>query len=1226
LDSDDNVYITGNTFIVSSYSIYLVKYNHSGGVIWENIWDRGFTSDISNDMIIDSSDNIYITGSTTYWSSSDSSVVLIKYNNSGEELWWESWRYVVWGYDDLRGEMLALDSVEDIYIAGRCEYDVNPDDRDVFLLKIDSLRNKKWYKIWGGNSIDSVRKVFVDPSDDIFLIGSTSSYGNDLYLLKYDKLGTFLGDLYWGGSNYITNWDMTIDTLGNIYATGEFDNLGPTNDDLYLLKYDNADPQIEIISPVQNQQYGNMTFNFNLTIVESDLDQTWYTLNDSAKFFFTGTTGVINQTVWDMYGNGTVSLKFYANDSIGTLAYAEVLIQKDINLPYINIISPVSDSFYETDPPDYIISYGGNNINSTWYSLNNGPNLYFSGNSGTINISLWNSCLDGKVVIRFYINDSSGWFTFDQVIINKNTLAPVISILAPTPNQLCGYKTIDYSLEIIEVYLDSYWYTLDGGVTNISLSSYTGTIDQTEWNKQGNGTVTIRFYALDEGGNEGSAQVTVRKEATPPLITIISPNENDVFSIVAPTFELDIQEPDLNTTWYTLDDGVTTFIFTGLTGSIEQTEWDKYGNGTITLKFYANDSYGFENFAQVMIRKDVIEPIITINSPDQDAAFSSLAPAFNITVVDSQLDSMWYTIDNELTNITIVSTVGTIDQTEWDKIGDESVSLRFYANDTLGNIAFSEVIIIKDTIQPVITINSPGSHNIFGNTSPSFDLSIVETNLDLVWYTLDGGITNISVSSLSGTIDQTEWNKLGNGTVTIQFYASDLAGFIGFSQVVVLRDIIAPIISINSPNVADVFAHNAPSFSLSIEESDLDLVWYTLDGGITNISLSSLSGTIDQTEWNKLGNGMVTIQFYTRDFTGNEGMSQIIINKDIMAPIITVNSPEIDEIFSPLAPTFDITVIDSQLDSMWYTIDGGLTNISIVSTVGTIDQIEWSKMDEGSIPIRFYANDTLGNIAYSEVIIIKDVFYGIGPIELLTPSTYSHITSNLITFSWSSLDTGFGVVNFTLQVSNFTDFSHIIYQSVDIAETPIITNLSVPLSINYNGSWSSYAKFTYVINENTPLLVLDDITPTNGTSSTIFRFTVIYSDLDNNAPEFVRILINGNPYFMEMVGPLEEDFTVGYMYQYITLLEPSTAAYNISFECSDGVFQYATSTYQGPIVEFDSTPNNNQGDNNLNSTNIFAFIMIIGIPIGILLPLISITEMKVKKIKLGEKTKIKKLN
>ena len=918
----------------------------------------------------------------------------------------------------------------------------------------------------------------------------------------------------------------------------------------------------------------------------------------------------------------------------------DLVVKSLILTPIIAINSPNSDAFFNSIAPNYDITITGD-YDAVWYTMDEGiTNKTITELTGTIDQAEWDKVGDGVVNLRFYVNNTLGGSSYSEVNINKDTIAPIVTINSPLEYELFGKSPPSFDLSVVELNIDSMWYSLDSGSTNITFQELTGTIDQNEWDKCGNGTVSINFYAKDEVDNEDSAQVTIRKEATPPIITINSPNEDDFFHTIAPTFEIAIQETDLDTTWYTLDDGVTEIIFTGLIGSIDQTEWDKYGNGTITLKFYANDSYGFESFAQVRVNKDVSAPIITINSPEQDVAFSSLTPAFDITVIDSQLDSMWYTIDNGFTNITIVSTVGTIDQTEWDKIGEESVPLRFYANDTLGNIAYSEVIIIKDTIQPVIFINSPESYNLFGDTPPSFDLSIVETNLDLIWYTLDGGITNISISSLSGTIDQTEWNKLGNGTVTIQFYTSDLAGLIGFSQVVVLKDIIAPLISFNSPNVADIFGQIAPSFSLSIVESNLNLLWYTLDDGITNFSISSLSGSIDQTEWNNFGNGTVTLKFYASDLAGNEGMSQIVINKDIAAPIITINSPEQDETFSLLAPAFDITVIDSQLDSMWYTIDNGLTIIPIVSTVGTIDQTEWNKKSGGNIVLRFYANDTLGNTAYSEVIIIKDIFYGLEPIELLTPSAFSQIYSNLLEFSWSSLDAGFGAVNFTLQVSDQFDFSHIIFQSEDIAETPIITNFSVPLSIthgqyywrvsptygNYNGSWSDFFSFTLHINNYSPNLVLDDIIPTDGTSSTIFRFTVIYSDLDNNAPEYVEILINGIPYSMEMVDPLDEDFTDGCIYQYLTLLTPSTTAYTISFECSDGGFYDSTSTFTGPLVESEIPPNGEQGLNNLNSTNIFAFTMMLGIPIGIIIPFTAFAEIKVRKMKLGVKTsaKIKK--
>jgi len=59
------------------------------------------------------------------------------------------------------------------------------------------------------------------------------------------------------------------------------------------------------------------------------------------------------------------------------------------------------------------------------------------------------------------------------------------------------------------------------------------------------------------------------------------------------------------------------------------------------------------------------------------------------------------------------------------------------------------------------------------------------------------------------------------------------------------------------------------------------------------------------------------------------------------------------------------------LDTTWYTLDNGLTNITFSGLAGTISQIEWDKQSEGPLIIRFYANDTFGRINYQDVVVIK---------------------------------------------------------------------------------------------------------------------------------------------------------------------------------------------------------------------------------------------------------------
>lgn len=99
------------------------------------------------------------------------------------------------------------------------------------------------------------------------------------------------------------------------------------------------------------------------------------------------------------------------------------------------------------------------------------------------------------------------------------------------------------------------------------------------------------------------------------------------------------------------------------------------------------------------------------------------------------------------------------------------------------------------------------------------------------------------------------------------------------------RDIFKPIIIIEDPISSQVFGDNAPQYSLIIEEYLLNLTWYTLDGGITNITFTGLSGIINQTIWDTISIGDITLTFFAKDLAGNIGKSEIIIKKRVINQI-----------------------------------------------------------------------------------------------------------------------------------------------------------------------------------------------------------------------------------------------------------------------------------------------------------------------------------------------------
>ena len=273
-----------------------------------------------------------------------------------------------------------------------------------------------------------------------------------------------------------------------------------------------------------------------------------------------------------------------------------------------------------------------------------------------------------------------------------------------------------------------------------------------------------------------------------PNIVINSPKEDEPFGSTAPSFDISIFEPNLNETWYTLDNGATNITFSGETGSINQTEWDKKADEQVTIIFYANDTLGKMGSAEVSINKDLSPPIIIINSPAENDYYGSVAPNYDLQILESNLEDTWYTIDCGVTNISFSGETGSINQTEWDKKADEQVTIIFYANDALGNEASAEVNVTKLTTGPQITIIFPTPNYIFGRVAPKLELSIIGPSIDTTWYTLDNGLKNITFNGEQCLIDQTEWNKFESETVSIKCYVNDTDGIIASVGRTVLKD------------------------------------------------------------------------------------------------------------------------------------------------------------------------------------------------------------------------------------------------------------------------------------------------------------------------------------------------------------------------------------------------------------------------------------------------------
>jgi hypothetical protein len=152
--------------------------------------------------------------------------------------------------------------------------------------------------------------------------------------------------------------------------------------------------------------------------------------------------------------------------------------------------------------------------------------------------------------------------------------------------------------------LDWQGYSLDGQATKTILGN-------TVFPMLDDGLHTIQVFGEDSSGKIYSSDARLfTVETEPPSIFITSPTSSALFGVKAPDFELNIIELNLVSTWYSLDGGITKIFFTGFTGTIDQSEWDKIGDMSVTITFFADDIVGNEVYVDITIVKSFVSDLI----------------------------------------------------------------------------------------------------------------------------------------------------------------------------------------------------------------------------------------------------------------------------------------------------------------------------------------------------------------------------------------------------------------------------------------------------------------------------------------------------------------------------------------------------------------------------------------------------------------------------------------
>jgi hypothetical protein len=228
-DQNGNVFVAFNlTDSLENDIVGLIKYNTSGELLWYRQYhDIENGDDYVSAIAFDAKDNILITGlAIEPYSGGYCKCLILKYNTEGFLIWERRMDEYTNGND------IATDLSGNVYIAGTI-FSNNYGKNLMLTVKYDSSGNRKWLKYYGLNTIgyDQATKIILDDSLNVIVGGSSYTSNFSFTLIKYKNNGIQSWvKLYPNLSDF---GNMTTDSRGNIYATGFSEYYLPR-----ILKYD----------------------------------------------------------------------------------------------------------------------------------------------------------------------------------------------------------------------------------------------------------------------------------------------------------------------------------------------------------------------------------------------------------------------------------------------------------------------------------------------------------------------------------------------------------------------------------------------------------------------------------------------------------------------------------------------------------------------------------------------------------------------------------------------------------------------------------------------------------------------------------------------------------------------------------------------------------------------------------------------------------------------------
>ncbi len=186
-DSGTSIWIQGDYLYTVGYSVVngtnddssILKWDLSGNLIWNQTWSGSATESFNS--IYGHMEYLYTCGSTTSYGSGEEDLLLVKWDENGNQIWNRTWGMSI---SEIGFEIWGINS--SIYTSGEI-------DGDIFLVKWDLNGNQIWNKTWGSPDIDHFNGGLCGDDKAIYVAYSKGHWKNaDIVLQGWTHNGSLL--------------------------------------------------------------------------------------------------------------------------------------------------------------------------------------------------------------------------------------------------------------------------------------------------------------------------------------------------------------------------------------------------------------------------------------------------------------------------------------------------------------------------------------------------------------------------------------------------------------------------------------------------------------------------------------------------------------------------------------------------------------------------------------------------------------------------------------------------------------------------------------------------------------------------------------------------------------------------------------------------------------------------------------------------------------------------